>query len=237
MTSGSAEETRKARRRKGWTQQQSVFVFRVVATLVGLLARFWIFHFRALGMENVPASGGIFLIANHASGIDPFLLAYPVRRRIPRGPGKVELFENPFFGYIMRKIGMFPIRQDVADAAAVRTMLELYRNGKVVIIYPEGGRTKTGELQPFFPDFTRLMIKLKAPMVPAGIAGAADVLPIGSYLPRPNRRVAIVYGTPFDLSEFYSLPLTPETLERATAILRDRVAEQLTLAERVRATL
>jgi hypothetical protein len=81
------------------------------------------------------------------------------------------------------------------------------------------------------------MIRLKAPMIPAGIAGAATVLPIGTYLPRPNRRVAIVYGRPFDLSEFYDQPLTPEILERATAILRDRVAEQLALAERVREML
>jgi 1-acyl-sn-glycerol-3-phosphate acyltransferase len=137
----------------------------------------------------------------------------------------------------MRKIGMFPLRQDVADAAAVRTMVELYRNGRLVIIYPEGGRTKTGELQPFFPEFTRLMIKLKAPMIPAGIAGAASVLPIGSYIPQPNRRVAIAYGEPFDLSEFYGQPLTSDTLERATAVLQDRVADQLSLAERVRAAL
>jgi 1-acyl-sn-glycerol-3-phosphate acyltransferase len=237
MTSSSAERTRKGKRRKSWTEQQSVFVFRLTCLVVGFILRFWIRHFRAVGVENIPASGGIFLIANHASGMDPFLVGYSIRHRMPRGPGKVELFENPFFGSIMRKIGMFPLRQDVADAAAVRTMVELYRNGRLVIIYPEGGRTKTGELQPFFPEFTRLMIKLKAPMIPAGIAGAASVLPIGSYIPQPNRRVAIAYGEPFDLSEFYGQPLTSDTLERATAVLQDRVADQLSLAERVRAAL
>jgi 1-acyl-sn-glycerol-3-phosphate acyltransferase len=237
MTSSSAEKTRKAKRRKSWTEQQSTFVFRLTCFVVGAILRLWVRHYRATGMEHVPASGGLFLIANHTSGMDPFLLGYPVCRRMPRGPGKVELFENPFFGFIMRKIGMFPLRQDVADAAAVRTMVELYRNGRVVLIYPEGGRSKTGALQPFFPEFTRLMIRLKAPMVPAGIAGAATVLPIGSYIPQPNRRVAIVYGELFDLSDFYGQPLTSETLARATTVLQDRVAEQVALAERERATL
>ena len=108
--------------------------------------------------------------------MDPFLLGVPVRWRMLRGPGKEELFVSPFFGYLMKKIGMFPLRQSVADAAAVRTMVEIFRSGKVVVVYPEGGRSDSGELMAFSPDFARLMIRMKALIVPAGIAGARELL-------------------------------------------------------------
>lgn len=237
MGARTADPVRRQQNRKGWTAQQSVFWYRLAQFLVWVLFRLWVRHFRVVGVENVPPSGGAFLIANHTSGIDPFILGHAVGRRMLRGPGKVELFSNPFFGYIMRKIGMFPIRQEVADAAAVRTMVELYRNGRAVIIYPEGGRSETGELKAFFPDFARLVIKMKARVIPAGIAGAREVLPIGSLIPRPNSPVAVVVGEPFELSDFYGQELTAETLHRAAEILRDRVAELVTVARQERLSL
>jgi 1-acyl-sn-glycerol-3-phosphate acyltransferase len=156
--------------------------------------------------------------------MDPFILGLPISQRMLRGPGKVELFENPVFGWVLRKLGIFPIRQDVADAAAVRTMVELYRSGGVVVVYPEGGRSETGELQPFFPEFARLAIKLKAPLVPAGIAGGRELLPIGAWIPRYNSPVAVVYGPPFELSEFYGQPLTEDIGKQAAAIMEQKVS-------------
>lgn len=222
------------RRRRGWARQQSVFWFRLGVLLVGWLLRYWVRCYRAFGVERMPATGGFFVIANHTSALDPFLVGYPLSRRMPHGPGKVELFANPFVGYVMRKLGMFPIKQHVADASAVRAMVELYRAGDVVIVYPEGGRSPSGDLQPFFPDFARLAIRLKASLIPAGLAGARDVLPIGTLLPRPRRAVAVVIGAPFDLAEFYGRELTEEVAEEAATILRERVAEQVLIATRER---
>jgi 1-acyl-sn-glycerol-3-phosphate acyltransferase len=233
----SRAEGRNRQKRKSWTDQQSVFVYRVAQFLVGLLFRFWAGGFRAVGVENIPATGGAFLIANHTSGVDPFVLGYPIKRRLLRGPGKVEIFESRFFSFFMRRLGMFPLRQGVADAAAVRTMVELYRNGRVVAIYPEGGRSQSGELRPFSPEFARLAIKLRAPLVPAAIAGARDFLPIGTYRPRRHAPIAVVFGKPFDLSLFYDQTLTPELLERAAAWTQSKVAELLPEARAERAAL
>jgi 1-acyl-sn-glycerol-3-phosphate acyltransferase len=151
-----------------------------------------------------------------------------------RGPGKELLFTNPLFSYLMKKIGIFPLRQSVADAAAVRTMVEIYRSGKVVAVYPEGGRSDSGELQPFYPDFARLMIRMKALIVPAGIAGARDLLPIGSWIPRPNTAVVVVYGEPFELSQFYGGKVTDEVAAEAAIIMHDKVAELVADARRRR---
>lgn len=220
------------KQRKSWVDLQSRFWFRYCAFLIGLILRYWVRYYRAVGAEMIPSSGGIFLIANHTTAMDPFLVAYPVRARAPRGPGKVELFRNPIVGFLMRKIGIFPIRQDVADAGAVRTMIQLYRAGQLVIVYPEGGRSRTGELQPFFPDFARLVIRLRARLAPVGIAGGRDLLPMGQLVPRPRTPVAVVYGDPFDLAEFYDRELTPALAEEASAVLQRRVEA---MVERARA--
>jgi 1-acyl-sn-glycerol-3-phosphate acyltransferase len=231
------EPKRPKRRRKGWVEEQSPFLYRVAVMLVGLLVRFWVRKYRAIGAEKVPSSGGAFLVANHTSGMDPFLLGYPVSQRPLRGPGKVGLFANPFFGYIMRRIGIFPVRQGVADAGAVRTMVGLYRAGGIVIVYPEGARSETGELRPFMPEFARLVIRLRAPLVPAAIAGAGELLPIGKRIPRFGIPVVVVYGDPFDLSAFYDRPLTLELTQEAADVIREHVAGLLDVARQERQML
>jgi len=230
-------ESSNRQKRKSWTVQQSVFVYRLAQFWVGVLFRYWGGGFRAVGVENVPAAGGAFLIANHTSGADPFVLGYPIKHRLLRGPGKIEIFESPFFSYIMRKLGMFPLRQGVADAAGVRTMVELYRSGRVVAIYPEGGRSESGELSPFSPAFARLAIKLRALLVPAAIAGARDFLPIGTYRPRRNAPIAVVFGEPFEVSQFYDQTLKPAMLERAADFMQSKVAELLPAARAERKKL
>lgn len=230
-------ETRERFRPNGWTQQQSVLVYRIAQLLSALLFRVVIRHFRIIGAEKVPAQGGMFLIANHTTGLDPFLLAYPVKQRLVRGPGRIELFENPFWGFLMRKLGMFPLRQGVADAAAVRTMMELYRHGRLVAVFPEGGRSRTGELDPFNPDFARLVIKLKAPLVPAAVAGGRELLPVGKLIPRWHSPVVVVYGEVFDLSQFYGQERSREALQQAADLMQERVAALLEIARAERARL
>lgn len=236
MTSTVAESKsrRPGRRSGGWAEEQSPLIYAIGRVIVGIVLRFWIRRFRAIGADRVPKDGGIFLIANHTSAFDPPLLAWPIKQRMLRGPGKIELFQHRIGGWVLKKIGIFPLRQGVADAAAVRVMVELFRKGEIVAVYPEGGRSPNEDLLPFVPDFARLLIRLKAPIVPAAIAGAGGVLPIGTVIPRPNQAVAVVYGEPFDLSQFYDRQLTAEVVEEAARLLHSKVQELLEQAQGVR---
>jgi 1-acyl-sn-glycerol-3-phosphate acyltransferase len=202
--------------------------------LVDLLFRYWIRCYRIVGPENVPSSGGLFLIANHTSGLDPFLVGGFLKHRMITGPGKAELFSNPIFAYVLRRIGLFPLHRGAADPAAVRHIVEIYRGGGVVLIYPEGARSTDGQLLPFVPELARLIIKLKAPLVPVAIAGANDALPIHGRIPRLHTPVAVVYGTPFELDRYYGQKLTPEVMHEAAQVMRDRVAELLEVAREER---
>ncbi|GAC1507575.1 MAG: hypothetical protein NVS2B16_02980 [Chloroflexota bacterium] len=224
-------------RRKTWVDQHSRFWVRLLTVLFTPVFRYWVRYFRWFDVEKVPSSGGIFLLSNHTTGMDPFLIGFSMRHRTLWGPGRIELFQQRIPAYIMRKIGMFPLRQGVADAAATRTVLNLYRAGQLVLVFPEGGRSGDGELQKFTPGVARLIIKLKAPIAPVAISGGTQLLPIGAYLPRRNTPVVAVYGDPFDLSEFYGQELTPELLDRACQIMYDRLAGLLARARAERARI
>lgn len=229
--------TNEARRPRRWTEVQSVTFYRCMRLLARIFFQVWARGYRAIGLEHIPPSGGAFLIANHTSALDPVVLGVSVTSRVMTGPGKIELFENPVSAYILRKIGIFPLRQDATDAAAVRAMVEFYRAGRIVIVYPEGGRSDSGEIQPFNPDFARLMLKLQAPVIPAGIAGVQELLPIGSSLPRIGRPVVVAYGEPIDLSPFYGRHPTPEQVEQASSLLFERVSDLVQYARREKARL
>lgn len=232
-----APTARTAGKARRWSEEQSVPVYRFAEGAVALFMRYWVRCFRTVGAGNVPDEGGAFLVANHSSGLDPFILGGAVRNRVLAGPGKRELFKNPIVAYVMRKLGIFPLTTGQADAAAVRTMLDLYRHQRVIIVYPEGGRSKTGELMEFTPDFTRLVIKLKAPVIPAGIAGAHDLLPVGTLIPRYHVPLVVAFGPSFELSDYYGRVLTDEVLAEATAYLRGCIADMVAEAERERQVL
>jgi 1-acyl-sn-glycerol-3-phosphate acyltransferase len=234
-TMGLKTTRRPAPRR--WADKQSRAWYEVIRFLLRLIFRFYVRRFRAYGAAHVPPHGAAFLVANHTSGIDPLLIGLAVPQRVLLGPGKIELFANPIFAYIMEKIGIFPLHQGTADAAAVRTMVEAYRKGRVVVVYPEGGRSKTGEMIPFMEDFTRLVLRLQAQLIPAGIAGARELLPLGDWIPRPNTACTVVIGEPFDLSDFGTRDLDAEVIAEATAVLWNRVHDMVQEAENRRGEL
>lgn len=234
-TMGPKSQNRPAARRRG--DKQSRWLYGTVRALLRLIFRFYIRRYRAYGAENIPESGAAFLLANHTSGIDPLLIGVAIPQRTLIGPGKVQLFANPVFAYVMEKIGIFPLHQGVTDAAAVRTMVEAFRKGRIVLVYPEGGRSRTGEMIPFVDGLTRLLIRLEARIIPVGIAGASAVLPVGSWIPRADTACAVVIGETFDLSEFGNRPLNTDVLTEATGVLWNRVHDLVLEAEAKRKRL
>ncbi len=224
-------------RRKRWVDQRSTFWVRLLIALFTPIFRLWIRYFRWFDVGKVPSTGPFFLISNHTTGMDPFLTGFSLRHRAVRGPGRIELFSHLAAAFIMRKMGMFPLRQRVADPVAIRTVVELLRADQLVTVYPEGGRSKDGALQPFDIGFARLALRLRAPLVPMAIAGGTQLMPMGSMIPKRNTAVVAVYGDAFDLSRFYGQGLTPEVLSAAAQVMHVRVAELLQRAQQERSKI
>jgi 1-acyl-sn-glycerol-3-phosphate acyltransferase len=126
------------------------------------------------------------IVPNHITFADPIWITIPLRRRIYYMAWD-RPFRIPVLGFLMRLFGAFPVRLDAVDASAQREAIELLEQGKALVIFPEGGRTRTGDLMQFKPGAFRLALTLGVPIVPVAISGAYEIWPASRLLPRPGK--------------------------------------------------
>jgi 1-acyl-sn-glycerol-3-phosphate acyltransferase len=150
------------------------------------------------GVENVPLEGACIITPNHVTYADPIWVTIPIYRRV-HFMAWDKPFQIPVLGQVMRMFGAFPVNLDVAaDASAHRDAIELLRNGQVLAIFPEGGRTKTGKLMPFKMGAFRLAVAHSVPIVPVSVKGAREIWPVGQIFPRPGK-LTITYHRPIEV--------------------------------------
>ena len=122
------------------------------------------------GAENMPQEGGVIVAANHMSNWDPPFLASFLQRPVSY-MAKQELFEIPIFGTVIRWLFAFPVRRGAADRSAIKAAVKELRAGRCVGIFPEGTRSKDGEVHKFGAGVALLAAMSGAPVVPAAIMG------------------------------------------------------------------
>jgi 1-acyl-sn-glycerol-3-phosphate acyltransferase len=170
-------------------------LYRIIGTLSIPVVK-GLYRLRARGLEHLPA-GGFVLAANHTSNFDPWPLGIPLLPdRQLRFMAKAELF-NPILTPILRAGGAFKVRRGAGDIEAMRTAVELVREGEIVVMFPEGTRQRKGlvkrhQARPH-TGAARIALAAGAPLVPAAIGGTDRLLRLG-----PLR---VAYGPPLDLSD------------------------------------
>lgn len=130
---------------------------------------------RVTGLENVPRSGPLIVACNHASLVDPPLLASaiaPARR--PRFLGKKELFELPLLGRFFRVLGAIPLDRGGADLGAMREALATLERGGALAIFPEGTRVRPGQSRPPKTGVSFLSVRARAPVLPVRVLGTSE---------------------------------------------------------------
>ncbi|MDR3763285.1 MAG: lysophospholipid acyltransferase family protein [Acidobacteriota bacterium] len=152
--------------------------------------------FEIEGLEKLDLSQPAIYAANHSSALDiPVLyVGLPFQFRIL---AKLELFRLPFLGGHLKRSGQIPI--DRADARATLRSLsaasQTVNNGMPLVVFPEGGRSTDGHIQPFLGGVFYVAIKAQAPIVPMAIVGAYEALPMNTYVICPTR-FKLVIGEP-----------------------------------------
>ncbi len=169
------------------------------------------------GREKVDFTKPHLYAVNHASATDiPTLYVnLPFQFRII---AKHELFRYPFLGWHLRRSGQIAINRDNAHQSfrSLRNAVEGLKKGMPLVVFPEGGRTETGYLQPFLPGAFYVAIKAQVEVVPVALIGTYDVLPINTFHLHPGP-VQMIFGEP--------IPTTGMTLHDM-----ERLAEQVKAA-------
>jgi 1-acyl-sn-glycerol-3-phosphate acyltransferase len=161
----------------------------------------WRYRYRVEGAHLVPKTGALIFIGNHQSYLDPVIHGLAVSDRPSRPIAKEELFRNPIFGAVLRAVGTIPVRPERGNRDAFRAALAELEAGRTVMIYPEGGRSMDGSVQPFQRGVELLARKSGAAIVPMGIDGAYDIWSPHASLPTWNGRIWAAIGTPIDSAQ------------------------------------
>ncbi|MBI4242038.1 MAG: 1-acyl-sn-glycerol-3-phosphate acyltransferase [Candidatus Rokubacteria bacterium] len=183
----------------------------LVRLLVWLVARAY-FGIRFEGVAHIPLEGPLIIAPNHVSYADPPLVSIPVRRPVYYMAWR-RLFEVPGLGWLIRRLRAFPVEVDMADRRATRETVRLLQAGEAVMIFPEGGRSPDGRLQPFRPGAFRLAASLGVPVLPVTIVGGHEAWPPHRLLPRPGR-ITIIYHPPIVPRSGADLKAGAQELER-----------------------
>ena len=142
---------------------------------------------RVYGVEKAGARKPLVYAANHLSAFDiPVLYAYlPGQFRII---AKKELFRYPFLGWYLRRSGQVSIDQSNSTSAmlSLRKAVVTLREGMPLVIFPEGGRSENGQVQPFMTGAFYLAIKAQVDVVPVAIVGTYEILPLNTFHIHPG---------------------------------------------------
>jgi 1-acyl-sn-glycerol-3-phosphate acyltransferase len=151
------------------------------------------FRFRIVHRERMIQSGPAILAMNHQSYFDPPLAGNASDRAI-YFLARRSLLEVPVLRWLLPKLNVIPVNQEAIDRSALKALIQVVRAGNGALVFPEGGRTPDGNLQPGLPGIGLVIAKTLAPVVPLRIFGAHEAWPIGGKIRR--HPITVVVGEP-----------------------------------------
>lgn len=146
------------------------------------------------GREHIPSEGAVIIAPNHKSYFDPPLVGVAIKKRVVHYMAKEELFRNPFFRWILRQFGTFPVKRGSVDRTAVRQAVKELKNGNALGIFPEGTRIKRSGLGRFHSGMASLALMTGTPVIPVAIVGSAD-------MPHKKGPFAVLIGMPIKVKK------------------------------------
>jgi long-chain acyl-CoA synthetase len=204
-----------------WSMAVGRILHVTVRLAVGVFLRL-----RVEGLHQVPRSGPLIIAANHASDLDPFVVAAALSfdhlRETYWGGDLERAFSSGLRRYLARVVHLFPV-DDRAPAASLEMGAAVLERGHVLMWFPEEWRSPTGELQRFLPGVARLARRAGAPVLPAYIDGTFEAMPRTRRLPRPAP-VRVIFGAPIPVAELEARGHGESPEERVCTALRDAVA-------------
>jgi 1-acyl-sn-glycerol-3-phosphate acyltransferase len=164
-----------------------------IAWLIQLIFYKTFLRCRYRGAENVPKSGPVILASNHISYLDPMVIGCGIWRPCAF-MAKEQLFRHRLLGWFITKVNSFPVKRGTGDRAALKRSEEVLEKGMPLVIFPEGTRSETGDLQEPEMGVGMIAYRTGAPVVPVYVSGTNNALPKGGGLRLAP--ISATYGEP-----------------------------------------
>lgn len=170
-----------------------------------------LYKIETIGLENFPKDGGVLICSNHIDNFDPPVVGITSPRPV-YFMAKEELFSVPVLGKIVPHLNAFPVKRGMSDREALRKGLNILKEGKVLGLFPEGTRSKTGEIGKGLAGAGFFALRTDAKVIPCAIIG-----PYKSF-----RKLKVVYGKPIPMDE---LRTSKASAEETTDIIMNAISE------------
>ena len=152
-----------------------------------------------MGSANCPKTGPLIIAPNHTSFLDPLIAGFAVPRPL-NFMARNSLFRNRIFGNILRSMNAFPLKREGVDVGAMRLAIDKLCHDKAVLIFPEGTRSKDGNLGTPRAGIGLLAASSGANILPCYIKGSREALPKGAIFPR-FKKITVYVGKPLKIDK------------------------------------
>ena len=157
------------------------------------------FRLSITGAGNCPKNGPLIIAPNHASFLDPLIAGFAVPREL-NFMARSSLFRNRIFGRVLVSVNAFPLKREGADPRAMRLAIDKLCEGKAVLIFPEGTRSKDGNLGAPRAGIGLLAAISGANILPCYIKDSIGALPKGAVFPR-FKKISVYVGKPIKIDK------------------------------------
>ncbi|MCX5717026.1 MAG: lysophospholipid acyltransferase family protein [Nitrospirae bacterium] len=165
--------------------------YRFTATLFFVLFKIF-FRFKIINIEKVPEKGGVIVVSNHVSHLDPLVIGAAIRKRQSTFMAKSGLFKIPLIGAFVKTFS-FPVDRDTPQPSTIKEAVRRLKKGELIVMFPEGGRSKDGSLLDAKRGTGLIASLSEAKVIPAYIDGTNTVLPAGAKFIRLSS-IRIIFG-------------------------------------------
>ena len=159
------------------------FVYLCVSYLFVFPIFRFLFRGQTIGISNFPKTGGVVVVSNHGSHLDPPILGHALGRPIAF-MAKSELFKVPILSYIISACGAYPVRRGAGDREAIRSASSRLNEGWATGVFLDGTRQENGRVNDPKAGAALLAARTGSPILPVAIVNSHRAFPKGSFLPR-----------------------------------------------------